>query len=165
MQDAYNRGHRPQEFFVGDNVLLRTINSHLKGNLTKKLLPKWAGPFRVVRRIGNSAYQLEVPPTMPVHPVFHTGLLKPWGVNSRAQPPPKPVIIDGMEEYQVEAIVAHKFARRGKARTLSYLVKWVGHGPEHNSWEPANALTDCEVLDRYKDGRILVDEEEVHTEV
>ena len=102
---------------------------------------------------------------MPAHPVFHTGLLKPWNVNSRFQPPPKPVIIDAQAEYRVETIIDHKFARRGKTRTLSYLVKWVGHGPEHNSWEPANALIDCEALDHYKGGLEQVDEENEHTDI
>ena len=148
---------------MGDDVLLRTINIHLKGNLTKKLLPKWAGPFKVIGKIGNSAYELEIPPTMPVHPVFHTGRLKPWNVNSRVQPPPKPVIVDGLEEDHIDSIVDHKYARRGKARSLSYLVKWKGHGPEHNTLEPANALTDCEALEHYKKNRMHVDEENAHT--
>ena len=127
------------------------------------MLPKWAGPFKFLKTIGAQAYELDLPPTMPVHPVFHTGLLKPWVVNPRAQPLPKPVIIDGQTEYLVETIIDHKFARRGKARTLSYLVKWVGYPPENNSWEPANALAGCAALDHYKGGRVLVDAENEHT--
>ena len=92
-----------------------TINIRAKGDLTKKLQPRWAGPFKLVERIGTSAYKLELPPSMPVHPVFHIGLLKPWTVNSRQQPPPHPILIDGIEEYQIEAIVSHRFAKRGKA--------------------------------------------------
>ena len=160
---AYDTRHRPHEFKKGDDVLLRTNNIHLQGNLTKKLLPKWAGPFKILRAIGAQAYELDLPPTMSVHPVFHTGLLKPWVVNPRAQPLPKPVIIDGQTKYLVETIIDHKFARRGKARTLSYLVKWVGYPPENNSWEPANALAGCATLDHYKGGRVLVDAENEHT--
>ena len=116
-----------------------------------------------MREIGTSAYELELPPTMPVHPVFHTGLLKPWNAQTRAYPPPQPIIVDGVEEHEVKAIVAHKYARRGKARTLKYLVKWRGHSEIHNSWEPAIALTDCVALDVYKSGRNMVDEENAHT--
>ena len=63
-------------------VLLRTTNlkfkGEKKGRLTKKFLPKWVGPFRVLERIGPLAYRLDLPPSMPVHNVFHTVLLKPF---------------------------------------------------------------------------------------
>ena len=76
-----------------------------------------------------------------MHPDFHTRLLKKWYVNAISQPPPTPVKVDGVLEYEVEAIVAHKIT--GSSKRLQFFIKWAEHGPEHNTWEPASALQDC----------------------
>ena len=44
---------------------------------SNKLLPKFIGPFRVLRRIGN-AYTIELPRKMRTHPTFHVGRLRPY---------------------------------------------------------------------------------------
>ena len=42
-----------------------------------KLLPKYIGPFRVLRRMGN-AYTIELPRKMRTHPTFYAGRLRPY---------------------------------------------------------------------------------------
>ncbi|WMV18951.1 hypothetical protein MTR67_012336 [Solanum verrucosum] len=42
-----------------------------------KLSPRYIGPYRISKRIGNVAYELEQPPYLAaVHPVFHISMLK-----------------------------------------------------------------------------------------
>ncbi|WMV32909.1 hypothetical protein MTR67_026294 [Solanum verrucosum] len=42
-----------------------------------KLSPRCIGPYRISKRIGNVAYELELPPELvAVHPVFHISMLK-----------------------------------------------------------------------------------------
>ena len=101
----------------------------------KKFDDKWFGPFEVVEKVGASAYRLKLPRTWrKVHPVFNECLLKPavepQFPSQHKPPPPPPVIIDEEEEYEVEDILDSKYAGRG----IRYFVKWVGYGPEHNSW-------------------------------
>ena len=65
-------------FNEGDLVLLSTVNlpRHIVTNVgSNKLLPKFIGPFRVPRRIGN-AYTIELPRKMRTHPTFYFGLLR-----------------------------------------------------------------------------------------
>ena len=43
----------------------------------------------------------------------------------------------------METVLDHKEVRRGKQRKLEYLVKWLGYGNEHNTFEPANNLANA----------------------
>ena len=54
--------------------LLRHIVTDVGSN---KLLPKFIGPFRVLRRLGN-AYTIELPRKMRTHPTFYVGRLRPY---------------------------------------------------------------------------------------
>ena len=40
-----------------------------------KLSPRYYEPFRVLKRVGNVAYKLELPEHSKVHPVFHVSRL------------------------------------------------------------------------------------------
>jgi hypothetical protein len=91
------------------------------------------------------AYRLELPPVLKVHDVFHASLLKQYKPGGRTQPPPLPILIDGVAEFEVEAILKHRnrqSGRRGKPK-VEYLVKWLGYGEEHNSWEPESCVRNC----------------------
>jgi hypothetical protein len=66
-------------FQEGDLVVLSstTLPAHAVTNVgSSKLLPKYIGPFRVLRRVGN-AYTLELPRRMCTHPTFYVGRLRP----------------------------------------------------------------------------------------
>ncbi|KAI3732508.1 hypothetical protein L1987_63713 [Smallanthus sonchifolius] len=79
-QKSYaDKRHKPLEFQVGDMVLLKV--SHWKGVIRfgkrGKLNPRYVGPFKIVKRIGPVAYQLDVPEGLSgVHNVFHVSNLK-----------------------------------------------------------------------------------------
>ena len=137
-KEAINRwaGKQPKaKFGAGDRVWLEGKNLKLPyQNL--KLAPKRYGPFKINRVISPVAYQLELPPSWTIHNVFHAGLLSPYreteqyGANF---PRPPPDVIDGEEEYEVEAIRNHRHF--GKRRTLQYLIKWKGYPEADNTWE------------------------------
>jgi hypothetical protein len=129
---------------VGYQVLLSSKNIRLRTAGTKKLLPKFLGPFTVLQKIGKQAYKLDLSTDMPkVHPVFHISLLRPFKPGSNQPPPPVPVLIEGEPEYEVERILNHrnrKFSNKSKHTKREYLVKWSGYGHEYNSWQ---AQADC----------------------
>ena len=82
-----NQRSRPQSFEVGARVFLATKNLHIKqNNLSKKLLSRYIGPFKIFKKVGNQAYELELPPTMKMHDVFHVSLLKPHHEDGSHQP-------------------------------------------------------------------------------
>ena len=85
------------------------------------------------------AYQLELPPDWKIHPVFHISNLKRYIRSAefgRTELPPPPILIDGEEEYEVEAILRHK----GKGARRLYQVLWKGFPITEASWEPESHL-------------------------
>ena len=70
---------RTLEFVVEDWVYLKV--SHMKSvmRLSKngKHSPRYIGPYRISKRVGNEDYKLELPKELaPVHTIFHISMLK-----------------------------------------------------------------------------------------
>nr|GEZ32576.1 reverse transcriptase domain-containing protein [Tanacetum cinerariifolium] len=71
--------HKPMEFQVGDKVMLKV--SPWKGVIRfgkrGKLNPTYVGPFKVLERIGDVAYKLDLPEELSrVHNTFHVSNLR-----------------------------------------------------------------------------------------
>ena len=62
---------------VADKVMLSRQNIKTK-RPTEKLDHKYFGPFTVKRKVGQRAYELDLPARMNIHPVFYVGLLEPY---------------------------------------------------------------------------------------
>ena len=45
---------------------------------SKKLDHKKIGPVKILKKIGPRAFQVELPPTIKVHNVFHVSMLEPY---------------------------------------------------------------------------------------
>jgi len=99
----------PQQYSIGDQVWLE--GKHLKFPHQKtKLNPKRYGPFKIIKAISSVAYQLGLPPSWKIHPVFHASLLSPYSKTTSHGPNfsrPPPELIDGEAEYKVELIRSH----------------------------------------------------------
>jgi transposase InsO family protein len=133
-QTYYNKHHRPQAFNIGDKVLLSTKYLRLR-NPSRKLTPRFIGPFTIEEPIGTQAYKLTLPTNLPVHPVFHTSLLRPYKHRTGEPTPlPGPVELDDGDEtasrYEVETLIG----KRRRNRQIQYLVKWKGWPSEYNEW-------------------------------
>ena len=137
-----DRKTRPMTFEVNQRVLLSTKNLQIgKSHLTRKLLPRFIGPFTVLEKVGTQAYELELPRTMRMHDVFHVSLLKPYHQTGTYQPPPITIMLDGEEEFEVDTILNHR--KNPGTRSKSYLVSWAGYGSDYETWEPESNLQNC----------------------
>lgn len=126
--DRKRRGELKLE--PSQNVWLSTSNLKLACP-SKKLGPRFLGPFLIKRKINKVTFELELPESMRIHPVFHVSLLKPVTPDhfpDRLIGSPASVVINRSEEYEVESVLDCR--RRGGV--TKYLVKWRVYGPEEN---------------------------------
>jgi hypothetical protein len=136
----------------GDQVYLSTENLNLPKGRAHKLLPKYIGPYSIIKANAHTSnYQLDLPPELAkrrIHSTFHISKLRPFVPNDDARFPRREVRTyydfgdDPEAEWVVEEIVGHRWTR-GK---LQFLVNW-SEGPP--TWEPLANCDELQALDEY----------------
>jgi Reverse transcriptase (RNA-dependent DNA polymerase)/RNase H-like domain found in reverse transcriptase/Integrase zinc binding domain/Chromo (CHRromatin Organisation MOdifier) domain/Integrase core domain len=134
----YNKKHKEMSFNEGDLVLVAA--KHIRTlRASKKLADRFLGPFKVLKRIGQNAYRLQLPQKYGrLHPTFHVSLLQAYRRREGCETP-EPIDIEGEEYWEVERVLDE---RRTKAGT-KFLVRWKGFSEAEDSWEPAGNFRDC----------------------
>ena len=141
MQRSYaDHRRRPLEFQVGDHVFFRV--SPCKGvfrfGKNGKLAPRYIGPFEIIQRVGEVAYQLALLPQLfGIHDVFHVSLLRKYA-------PDVSHILDSQElnlqenmkyEERIREILdVQECVLRNKV-IPQVKVLWGHHGVEEATWE------------------------------
>uniref|UniRef100_A0A3P9K051 Chromo domain-containing protein n=1 Tax=Oryzias latipes TaxID=8090 RepID=A0A3P9K051_ORYLA len=119
----------------------------LKGG-SKKLHPRFIGPFTISRIINPVAVKLDLPRTLRVHPVFHVSKLKPERVSllhAASEGPPPPRLVDGGPVYTIKSLLDSRRVGRG----VQYLVDWEGYGPADRQWVPSRHAGDEDLISRF----------------
>lgn len=149
-QKKYADEHRREvTFSVGDRVLLATANLKLIGESkrARKFTERYIGPFRISKVINANAYELELPPSMKIHPTINISQLKEYHDGLAAfpsrpapltRPEPAAIANDGSAEWDVERILDHR--RFGRRKILQYLILWKGYPVHEATWEPIESL-------------------------
>ncbi|KAI3829544.1 hypothetical protein L1987_03670 [Smallanthus sonchifolius] len=137
-QQSYaDKRRKPLEFNVSDNVLLKV--SPWKGVVRfgkkGKLSPRFVGSFKIFKKVGPLAYQLELPEEMNgVNDVFHVSNLRKCLVDESLVMPLQDVEVDEklrfMEQpLQIEDMQEKKLKRK---KLIIVKVKWnFRRGPEY----------------------------------
>ena len=135
-----NNRRRDLEFEVGDMVFFRI--SPWKGVLRFKkhgnLSPRYIGPYKIVERIGEVAYRLELPSYLDrIHDVFHVSMLRKYIPNPSHVLTEQPVEIQEnltYEEEPVQILDRREQVLRNKTIPL-VKVLWRSHTIEETTWE------------------------------
>ena len=78
MKNWADKKWRPKEYQDGDLVMVKFLTHQAKTfkELHKELTLRYKGPFSITKRVGKVSYQLELPPKLKIHSIFHISLLK-----------------------------------------------------------------------------------------
>jgi len=142
-------------FKDGDKVLLSTEHLKLPSSVSRKFNSRWIGPYPIRRAVSPVAYELLLPRTLRVHPVFHVSLLKAYredpDINPSPPSPPDPLVNqEGEDEYFVQELLKHRLRKIGRRTRLELLVRWTGYGPDADEWLPLADVEETEAYDRYE---------------
>ena len=136
---------RELSFEVGDFVYLKVspIRGVRRFGVKGKLAPRYIGPYQILARRGEVAYQLSLPENLSaVHDVFHVSQLKKC-----LRVPEEQLPVEGLEvqedltyvEKPVQILeVADRVTRRKTIRMCK--VKWNHHSEEEATWEREDDL-------------------------
>lgn len=97
MKKQANQGQTERQFQVGDMVSLILepyVQSSLALRANQKLAIKYFNPYRILKHVGQVSYQLDLPPSSSIHPVFHVSQLKHMVRDSSSVIPYFPMDLD-----------------------------------------------------------------------
>ncbi|KAE8709758.1 hypothetical protein F3Y22_tig00110328pilonHSYRG00349 [Hibiscus syriacus] len=144
MKQISDQHRTAREFQVGDEVYLklqpyRQTSITLRKNL--KLDARYFGPYKIQKRVGQVAYQLELPPDSKLHPVFHISLLKKriWKQRLILMNPPE-VASDGQLKIYPASVLKRRIVKRQNQSIPQVVVQWANMGLNDTTWEDASVL-------------------------
>lgn len=96
----------------------------LKRHAYHKLSSRYFGPFIVLKKIGTTTYQLDLPPFAKIHHTFHVSQLK-LHVSDHSVVPDLPVTLSprGYVVLEPGAILDTRFVHKGRRSSTQHLVK------------------------------------------
>ncbi|GJR18862.1 putative reverse transcriptase domain-containing protein [Tanacetum coccineum] len=131
---------KPMEFKVGDKVMLKVLpwKGVVRFGKRGKLNPRFVGPFKVIKRVRDVAYKLELPEELSrVHNTFHVSNLKKCHADEPLAVPLDGLHFDDKLQFVEEPIeiTDREVKRLKRSRIPLVKVRWNSkRGPEF-TWE------------------------------
>ena len=154
MQTHYSNKHwRPGVMYhKNDMVYLSTKYLALPRGQTRKLMPRFLGPYRVLKAMNDSSnVTIELPLELKdrrIPPTFHTNLVQPYVKNNDILFPKREAKSyydfgnKDKQEWFINEILSHKWTNNN----LELQVKWTLRDV---TWEPIDSCKKLEALDTY----------------
>jgi len=152
----YNSLHQQgPEFSPCDEVMLDCCIVQAKRPMNK-LDHKKFRPLKVKKAVGKRAFELELPPQMRIHPVFHIALLEPYIASTNSQrrmDPPETEEIGEVVNWTVREVIDCRLDRKENLQKVKYLVLWEGYEQDDETcetWENLKKRAEEALLDFHK---------------
>ncbi|XP_072093102.1 transposon Tf2-1 polyprotein isoform X3 [Arachis hypogaea] len=140
-QKSYaDQRRKPLEFEEGEHVFLKVTPTTGVGRAikTKKLNPRYIGPFEILKRIGPVAYRIALPPYLSnLHDVFHVSQLRKYTPDASHVLEPEPIQVREDLTLPVIPVRIDDFSiKRLRGKEVSLVkVAWSQAGIEEHTWE------------------------------
>ncbi|KAL7129266.1 hypothetical protein ABFS83_13G053900 [Erythranthe nasuta] len=103
-----------------------------------KLTPKYCGPFKVIKRIGAVAYELQLPQEAKVHPVIHVSRLKKHVGKVAEVVATLPPLDEHNQILLIPvAVLEQRMVKHNNTGQVQWLVQWAHLPNEEATWEVA----------------------------
>jgi hypothetical protein len=107
----------------------------------QKLAARFYGPFKIIEKVGEVAYRLQLPDYSKIHPVFHVSLLKKavgdYDVHGTL---PKDLEVNTEDEHYPEKVLGARLTRKDGSVIPQSLIKWRGRTMDDVTWEDNDIL-------------------------
>ena len=124
---------------MGDLVYLRLQpyrQYSLKKNGETKLQPKFYGPYKISIKVGEVAYELDLPTSTRIHNVFHVSCLKKVvGQQVVVSEEIPPLDDEGHLVLVPEKVLMSRENKLRNRTVKEYLIQWKGLPSEYSTWE------------------------------
>jgi len=113
----------------------------LKKSGAKNLKPRFYGPYKIIRRVGGVAYELELPYGSQIHNVLHVSCLKKvvgQFIGTSEELPP--LDEEGQLELVLEEVLEFQERRLRSRFIRECLIRWRGFLVEDATWESEQIL-------------------------
>lgn len=137
----YDGRHKAAFLKEDDMAYLRLHRGYtVLGLKSRKINQQMVGPFKVLRRVGRLAYELDLPDDWKIHRVISIAQLEPapTGPDPFKRPTqelPPAITVDGeSDHYEIEWLLDRRVRGSRYGKMKQYLVKWKGYGNEWNCW-------------------------------
>ena len=128
------------EFTIGDWVYLKV--SPMKGVMRfgkkGKLSPRYIGPYLIIYRMGNVAYELDLPTKLEaIHPVFHIFMLKKCSGDPLLVVPTESIgVKESLSYEEIPVQILDRQVRKLRTKeAASVKVLWRNQFVEEATWE------------------------------
>ncbi|CAN4125168.1 unnamed protein product [Withania somnifera] len=108
-----------------------------------KLIPRYIGPYKIIKRYGQVAYELELPQELSkIHPVFHVSMLRRCiGDPSRITPIEDVQIIEDLTYEEVPIFILDRQVKKLRNKEMaSVKVLWRNQQVEEVTWEAEETM-------------------------
>ena len=153
--EYYNRHHAPARIYETGQLVWLDRRNIKTSRPCAKLDVKKLGPFKIRRKLHDNAYELDLPTSYRIHPVFHVSLLSPFRSRptiTAAYPSTRPRIME-VVDTPTEMTVRKILYRRTRTHGYEYFTVWENMSKEHSSWN-----TEEQLLKHDKNARQKIDD-------
>ena len=142
-----------------------------------KFSQQYSGPYTVLEKIGRHAYRIDLPPAWNIHNILSIAQLELYSRHNRQTeedhinshetgrstiPDPKdqydqtrdrftvpgPIYDD---QFEIDRILDKRTTRKGRGPFFTqYLVRYTGHGPDHDEWIKETDINAPELIEEYE---------------
>ena len=107
----------------------------------EKLQPHFYGPYKIIQKVGEVAYELELPPESKIHKVFHVSNLKKVVGQQIVTSFELPPLDDEGQLVLISECILKVRGRKLRNKIIrDYLVQWKDLPIEEATWEAEQVL-------------------------